>query len=240
MKTLINSPLNIMFSVIGLMFILMMIWNLIKIQQLSISEQQLAAQVPTIPSTETLAVPPLRNYKTMLDTPLFWESRSKYAPPKQVVQIAAPIVDKTLPKGRLTGIVDTGDKRIAVFHDDTNKSQYLHLGEYWGQWKINQIHASAVEVNLNNTTQTIKLVSDYKAPSANNSQPVRNQAMAVRSNNALTESRRAKLPTTAKGLPHVASTEKQAPPLALPAAMNIKDALKTRQRLMAARWQKRK
>jgi len=48
------------------------------------------------------------------------------------------------------------------------------------------------------------------------------------------------LPAAVKNLPHIASTEKQVPPLALPAEMTIKEALQTRQRLMAARWQKKK
>jgi hypothetical protein len=191
-------------------------------------------------STETLAIPPLRNYKTMLDAPLFWDIREKSVVAKPtIVKAPEKQLDRSLPAGRLIGIINTGIVSMAVFNHE-NKSHYLHVDDQWGEWKVSKIHPSAIELRLAEETQRLELVSDYVSPAANKNQAPKQQVAIDRSNKSLTESRRAKLPAAVKNLPHVASKEKQVPPLALPAAMTIKEALQTRQRLMAARWQKRK
>ena len=220
-----------------------MLWKLSNIQALSTDTQQLKNTTIPIASTETLAVPPLRNYKMLLEQPLFWETRQQppIAPVKTVFKPPEKPLDRNLPAGRLIGIIDTGSRLMAIVNHN-NKSHYLHLNEQWGAWKISKIHLDAIELQLADETKTVQLVSDYASPAANKNQAIasKTEASVKRSNKGLSESRQATLPSAVNNLPHTVSTQKQVPPLALPAEMSIKEALKTRQRLMAERWQKRK
>lgn len=209
------------------------------------SEDSQTAQAYTkveIPSSEALAVPPLRKYTVMIDAPLFWESRKKIIPPKpkkkEVVK-EVTLVDKKLPEGRLIGIIDTGESMMAVFKGSEN-SRYLHLDDKWGNWKVTSIGQDSIELALGAEKQRVELINDYSAPAANKSKlAVRKQARAKNRGIKLAESRRPNLPNNIRNLPHLASTQKQAPPMALPAEMTIKEALAARQRLMAARWKKK-
>jgi len=240
MKAWISPPINSVLSLMGLILLLLMLWNLINIQALSTDKRQQQNAAIPMSSTETLAIPPLRNYKTMLDKPLFWATRQKpLATVKGVVKAPEKPLDRNLPAGRLIGIIDTGSRLMAIFNHE-NKSHYVSIDDQWGAWKVSKILPSAIELNLADETQTVELVSDYVSPAANKNQTIAQKATVNRSNKGLSESRQGTLPAAVKNLPHVASTEKQVPPLALPAEMTIKEALQTRQRLMAARWQKRK
>ena len=247
MKQLINPPLNLVFTLIGLGLLALTAWNILDIKLMSEDDQSSEAYTKIeIPSAETLAAPPLRKYTAMLDSPLFWEGRQKILPPKitkkEVKKEQFTLEDKKLPEGRLIGIVDTGESMMAVFKNAEN-SQYLRLNDKWGNWKVTGIGNDAIELALGKETQRIELISDYAAPAANQNQLAqqRKNHRTSRNNrrNALAESRRPNLPANVRNLPHLASMIKQAPPTAIPAEMTIKEALAARQRLMAARWKKK-
>ena len=243
MKQWISPPLNSVLSLLGLILLLLMLWELSRIQALSSSKNSEESSAISMSSTETLAIPPLRNYKMMLDAPLFWHQRTKMTAPvavaKIVVEVPEKTIDRSLPAGRLIGIIDTGSLLMAVFNHE-NKSHYVQINEPWGAWKVSKIFPDAIELHLSGEIKRVELVSDYASPAANKNQQFTQKTELNRSNQALTESRRAKSPVALNNLPHVASIEKQVPPLAVPTTMTIKESLQTRQRLMAARWQKRK
>lgn len=247
MKQLINPPLNLVLTLLGLGLLALTVWNVLNIKLMSEDTQSADAYSKIeIPSAETLAAPPLRQYTAMLDAPLFWEGREKFIPPKivkkEVKKEELSLTDKKLPEGRLIGIVDTGESMMVVFKDEKN-SHYLRLNDKWGSWKVTGIGHDAIELALGGETQRLELISDYTAPAANKNQLAqqRKNQNTSRNNgrNRLAELRRPNLPNNVKNLPHLASTQKQAPPTAIPAEMTIKEALAARQRLMAARWKKK-
>jgi len=244
MKQLISPPLNLIFTLIGCGLLALSIWNVINIKLMSEGNQKGETYTKIeIPSAEALAAPPLRQYTAMLNAPLFWEGRQKIVPPKPVakkeMKQEVTLADKKLPEGRLIGIVDTGESMMVVFKDNEN-SHYLRLNDKWGNWKVTGIGRDAIELALGGEKQRLELISDYTAPAANKNQLAQKRKNKVKARrNGLAESRRPNLPDNVKNLPHLASTQKQAPPTALPAEMTIKEALAARQRLMAARWKKK-
>jgi len=246
MKQLINPPLNLLFTLIGSGLLTLGVWNVIDIKLMSEGNQvDSAYKKIEIPSAEALAAPPLRQYTAMLNAPLFWEGRQKFAPPKpeakKELKQKISLADQKLPEGRLIGIVDTGESMMVVFKDAEN-SHYLRLNDKWGSWKVTGIGHDAIELALGGETQRLELISDYTAPAANKNklaQKRQRQRQVNTRRNGLAESRRPNLPANVRNLPHLASTQKLAPPTALPAEMTIKEALAARQRLMAARWKKK-
>jgi len=246
MKQLINPPLNLVFTLMALLFLGLTAWSIVSLKLMNEDNQGSGIHTKIeIPSAEALAVPPLRQYKAMIETPLFWESREKYVPPvaeKKPAQQEIALVDKKLPEGRLVGIIDTGESMMAVFKDK-DSTQYLHTNDKWGSWKISNIGHDSIELALGGETKSLDLISDYTAPAPNKSLLARRNARQVpnrtgKSNN-FAAIRRPNLPSNVQGLPHLAATQKQAPPTALPAEMSIKEALAVRQRLMAARWKRK-
>ena len=243
MKQLISPPINLLFVSIGCALLGWLVWSMLGLKLLSEDSQTAKAYTKVeIPSSEALAVPPLRKYTSMIESPLFWESRKKIIPlkpeKKEVVKEVA-LVDKKLPEGRLIGIIDTGESMMAVFKGSEN-SHYLHLDDKWGSWKVTSIGQDSIELTLGGEKQHLELINDYSAPAANkNKLAARKQARPKRRGINLAESRRPNLPNNVRNLPHLASTQKQAPPMALPAEMTIKEALAARQRLMGARWNRK-
>ena len=244
MKALISPPLNLLLTLLGLLLFGWLVLNIMTLKLMSVDNQATDNYTKIeIPSSEVLSVPPLRQYQVMLDSPLFWESREKIAPPKPKVQAAKPqisLADKKLPEGRLIGIIDTGESMMAVFKDAEN-SHYLHVNDKWGSWKVASIGHDSIELALGTEKQQLDLINDYVAPAANKNRLAQKRLKKTkRKNNKLAESRRRpNLPENVRRLPHLASTQKQAPPIAVPAEMSIKEALAARQRLMAARWKKK-
>ncbi len=252
MKPLISPPLNLLFTLIGCALLGLTVWNIMDLKLMSEDNQTGESYSKIeIPSAEALAAPPLRQYKSIIEAPLFWESRAVYVPPKpekKETEQEIALVDKKLPEGRLIGIIDTGESMMAVFKD-AESTQYLHLDDKWGSWKITGIAHDSIKLALGTETQTVDLISDYAAPAANKSQLARKNSAQPkakgrlapnRRNINLAESRRPNLPSNVRNLPHLAATLKQAPPSAIPAEMSIKEALAARQRLMAARWKKKR
>ena len=248
MKQLISPPINLLFTLISLGLLALTSLTIFNIKL--ISEENHIGEGYTkieIPSAEALAAPPLRQYTAMLDSPLFWESRKKFIPPepvKEIVKKEEPVTlaDKKLPEGRMVGIVDTGEAMMVVFKDNES-SHYLRLNDKWGSWKVASIGHDGIELALGGETQRLDLISDYTSPAANKNQLAQKQQSRTRQRingkKQLADARRPNLPNNIRNLPHLASTQKQAPPTAVPAEMTIKEALAARQRLMAARWKKK-
>ncbi len=240
MKQWISSPLNLILIFVGLFLLLMATQNLIKIYQLSTDELKKMTRTITIPSAKTFSIPPLRNYSAMVDAPLFWETRQVHKEPKkaELKEVPEKLTEAYPIIGRLTGIVNSGDVKMVIFKDDKH-THYINLDDFWGEWKVTNIDNNSVELQLLEEKQTLALVADFVAPAANKNKPALKKIIEHIPNRIKNKSAKTQLASSAKKLPHTASMQKQAPPLALPAAMTIKEALKSRQRLMAARWQKK-
>ena len=87
MKALINPPLNLLFTVTGCALLGLTAWNVMDLKLMSETNQAGESYTKIeIPSAEALAVPPLRQYKSIINAPLFWESRAAYVPPKPKIK----------------------------------------------------------------------------------------------------------------------------------------------------------
>lgn len=243
MKTLISPPINLLLTTTALSVLGFATWSIVDLKLTETKQQNEALEKVAIPDAGALAVPPLQNYNTMIQQPLFWAERKPYVAPTPTPVVAKKEevipVDKTFPEGRLIGIVDLGDSRMAVLKDQ-EKSHYLNVDDKWGNWKLSVIDKEQVVFSLGEEDKPIALIADYAAPKAGreatklasaNRNQVKNNQQARRA--AFANATQKPLPTN---LPNAVNEQKKVAMGMIPKNMSIKEALAARQRLIAERW----
>ena len=260
MKRLISPPINAVLLTFTLFLLIITGWRLWLLKTQAEQDTKAENVNVQIPDSTALAIPPLTAYVSMVDTPLFWDSRKAYVPPApatptiQAETPPPPPVDTTLPEGRLIGIIDLGSKLFAVMQNTAGNSVRLHQGDSWGAWKVSGIDPDKVILTLGENRHEIPLIGDFSAPQQSpqvaqakaaqqaqaQQQQLQKQAQQQRAVSAASPEQppanMAAVPTESRpappnaGLPYPAETAKQPP------ALSVKEALEARQRLMASRW----
>lgn len=243
MKALINPPINLLLTTTALGIVGFATWSVIDLKLTETKQQNETLEKVAIPDSGALSVPPLRDYNTMIQQPLFWAERQPYVPPKPekvIAQKAAFVpVDETFPEGRLIGIVDLGDSRMAVLKDQ-EKSHYLNLDDKWGNWKLSVIDKEQIVFSLGEKDKPLSLIADYAAPKAGS----KSTQLARANHHKAKQIQQARRAAFAKatnqprsnGLPNTAAAQKKVSMGMIPKNMSIKEALAARQRLIAERW----
>lgn len=172
MKRLINPPIQNLLWVGGIACLGLAAWSVWQLRQAE--EQQFATTRVSvdIPNARELSVPGVRQYRKLIEAPLFWEARAipkKAPPPKQVAVVQQPEVVEValnLPVGRLVGIVDLGEKKYALVRN-AEQSQSLRKGDAWEGWTIEDINAERVVISAGKQRHEVALIGDFEAPTAN-------------------------------------------------------------------------
>ncbi|MGV6809861.1 MAG: hypothetical protein ACWA5U_08295 [bacterium] len=243
MKTLISPPINLLLTTSAFGILGFAAWSMIDLKLTETKQQTETLAKVAIPDASALAVPPLQNYNTMIQQPLFWAERKPYVASKPEPLLtkkeSATPIDKTFPEGRLIGIVDLGDSRMAVLKDQ-EKSHYLNLDDKWGNWKLSVIDKEQIVFSLGEEDKPLALIADYAAPKAGReatrlANTNHNQAKNIQ------QARRAAFANATKNprptnLPNTVNAQKKVAMGMIPKNMSIKEALAARQRLIAERW----
>jgi len=204
-----------------------------------------------IPDVTALQVPSIHVYRRLVDTPLFWESRSvpKYEPPPVAkaptrparVRPPQPVSE---PEGRLVGIIDPGTDKYAVVRTESEKLS-LHEGDEWDGWTVEKVADKGITLATGEQRHEVLLVAEFSAPSENEQLARKRQEQqrlaALRQRQQQNRAARQAegnaenagvIPTLEPALedgegPDDADTT----PI-----MSIREALEARKRLMAERW----
>ncbi len=173
MKRLINPPIQTLLWLGGMACLGYTVWSVWELRQTE--EQQFAASgvKVAIPDARELSIPAVRQYRQVVDKPLFWEARAKpkKAPPpaKPVEAVKKPEaveVDLTPPTARLVGIIDLGKKKYALVRNEEG-SQSLYKGDSWEGWIIEDINDERVLLSAGKQRTEVALIGDFAAPEAN-------------------------------------------------------------------------
>lgn len=240
MKTLISPPINLLLTTTAFSILGFAAWSVVDLKLTETKQQAEALEKVAIPDASALAVPPLQNYNTMIQQPLFWAERKPYVAPQPEPLLAkkemAIPIDRTFPEGRLIGIVDLGDSRMAVLKDQ-EKSHYLNVDDQWGNWKLSVIDKEQVVFSLGEEDKPIALIADYAAPKAGR-EATRFVSGSPSQAKRIQQARRAAFANaTKKPLPtNLPNAQKKVAMGMIPKNMSIKEALAARQRLIAERW----
>ena len=248
MKKWISPPIQWFFWLGGLGLISLASWNLYHLWAMTEESQAKSVVNTSMPDLSLLNAPGVATYQAFIDKPLFWSSRKVPAPPVVAVATSAPIeipVDKTLPDGRLVGVIDLGKKSYGIMRASTAENHYLHVGDKWGNWVVEKVKKEKLTLKLGEERQELVLIADFNAPKENPAmlakkvQDQQQQAQAetlarlkalqaAAAQNMLTASLEPKA-----GMPNEAfpAAVEQAPPI-----LSVKDALEARKRLMESRW----
>jgi hypothetical protein len=93
-------------------------------------------------------------------------------------QSAAPAdeMNEELPRGRLTGIIDTGRYKQAIVNND---GQVIRLkeGSSWQGWQVKAINADEIVVMAGDKEEKLSLHSDFHAPRLSQAEVERRQAI---------------------------------------------------------------
>ncbi len=173
MKRLINPPIQTLLWLGGMACLGYAVWSVWELRQTE--EQQFAASgvKVAIPDAKELSIPTVRQYRQVVDKPLFWETRAK---PKKAPPPAKPVeaakkpevveVDLTPPMARLVGIIDLGKKKYALVRNEEG-SQSLYKGDSWEGWTIEDINDERVLLSAGKQRTEVALIGDFAAPEAN-------------------------------------------------------------------------
>lgn len=263
MKQLLRPPIQWLFWLAGLTMLGLAIWSLWSTYQLSAKNERLSEQTESavVPDMAVLQAPSVRNYRQMINSPLFWEVRrppvsavfQRLKQPKQPAFTAPkppPIpIDKTLPEGRLVGIIRLGKKSYGVMRGDED-SFHLHQGDKWGNWTVSKVEKDRLILELEGDREIIPLIGSFEAPKENpkllaakrlqKQQKLREESLArLRARQAARQQQKPEVNQNKasqepkKGMPNPlfpADIAKEPP------VLSIKDALDARRRLMESRW----
>lgn len=263
MKQLLRPPIQWLFWLAGLTMLGLAAWSMWQIYQLSAENERLSAgtEPVVVPDMAALQAPSVRNYRQMVSSPLFWEVRrppvsavfKRLKQPKQPVFSAPkppPVpIDRTLPEGRLVGIIRLGTKSYGVMRG-VEDSFHLHKGDKWGNWVVSKIEKDRLILELEGDREIIPLLGSFEAPKENpkivaarrlqKQQKLREQSLArlrarqaARQQKPAPENQNQASQEPKKGMPNPlfpADIAKEPP------VLSIKDALDARRRLMESRW----
>ncbi|WP_020561098.1 hypothetical protein [Thiofilum flexile] len=250
MKKWISPPIQWLFWLTGLGVIGLAAWNLYTLWAMTEESQAKSTVSVSLPDLSLLNAPGVATYQDFIDKPLFWSSRKVPAPPVVVAAAAPPPepveppIDKTLPDGRLVGVIDLGKKSYGIMRTSTSENHSLHVGDKWGNWVVTKVKKDKLTLKLGDENQDLLLIADFNAPKQNpamlakkaQDQQQQAQAETLARLKALQAAAAQNILTAAAepkaGMPNEAfpSTE-QAPPI-----LSVKDALEARKRLMESRW----
>lgn len=245
MKKWINPPINGLLTLLSILLLAYAVWAVMTLKMTDVeSVEQQHARV-NIPDASTLSTPPLRDYKSMIEAPLFWQARKPYKPPKPEPLAQKPVekpVDTSFPNARLTGVIDMGSSKMVVLKDNQS-SHYLRVDDDWGAWRLAAIDKEQARFTLADEEKVLSLIDDYQSPKANRHAPPPPAARHVASvakqaaNHQANQQQESVLDKPSR-LPVDEIKRKQIPVGAVPKGMSIKEALAARQRLIAERWRK--
>lgn len=174
MKRLINPPIQNLLWLGGIACLGLAVWSVWQLRQAEEQQFATAGVSVDIPNASELSIPGVRQYRRLVEAPLFWETRArpKIAPPPPrvaaVINKEPEVVETELipPLGRLVGIVDLGTKKYVLVRNETeNKS--LYKGDVWEGWTIKDINSERVVISAGKQTTEVALIGDFEAPAAN-------------------------------------------------------------------------
>ncbi|MBK8452455.1 MAG: hypothetical protein WAQ53_16530 [Thiofilum sp.] len=248
MKKWISPPIQWLFWLSGVGAISLATWNLYTLWTMTEESHAKQAVNVTLPDLSLLNAPGVATYQAFINRPLLWSSRQVPAPPVVASAPSAPIeipVDKTLPDGRLVGVIDLGKKSYGIMRTSTAENHYLHVGDKWGSWVVEKVRKDKLTLKLGEEKQDLLLIADFNAPKENPAMLAKKAQDQQQQAQAETLARLKALQAAAAqnllsstlepkaGMPNEAfpPTVEQAPPI-----LSVKDALEARKRLMESRW----
>ncbi|MEN9432692.1 MAG: hypothetical protein RLZZ422_281 [Pseudomonadota bacterium] len=248
MKKWISPPIQWLFWLSGLGFLALAAWNLYSLWAMTEEDQTKQTVSVEMPDLSLLNAPGVATYQAFIDKPLFWSGRQVPPPPVVATSTVAPVaapVDKTLPDGRLVGVIDLGKKSYGVMRTSLAENHYLHVGDKWGNWTVDKVKKDKLILKIGEESQEVLLIADFNAPKESPSMIARKAQDQQQQAQAETLARLKALQAAAAqnalaavlepkaGMPNEAfpPTVEQAPPI-----LSVKDALEARKRLMESRW----
>lgn len=267
MKRLINPPIQNLLWLGGVACLGLAVWSVWQLRQAEEQQFSTAGMSIDIPNANELSIPGVRQYRRLVEAPLFWEERARpkiAPPPPKVAVVKEPEVievELILPTGRLVGIVDLGDEKYALVRNDT-ENKTLHKGDAWEGWTVQDINSDRVVISAGKQQAEVALIADFEAPAANKQmlaannrqqQRQRNRQQQIRQTQQRQQAQQAEHYDRAGGQPtgnqpgqdeavsqiNQAQNQNEAAQQVEPApVLSIKEALEARQRLMASRWGK--
>lgn len=215
MKRLINPPIQNLLWLGGIACLGVAVWGVWQLRQAE--EQQFAtAEVSVdIPNASELSIPGVRQYRRLVEAPLFWEARARPKiappPPKTVAAVKEPeVVEVELvpPLGRLVGIVDLGAKKYALVRNET-ENKTLYKGDAWDGWTIQDINSERVVLSAGKQKTEVALIADFEAPAANKQMMASRNRQKQRKRNRQQQLRQAQLKQQAQQAQHYDRAGKQ-------------------------------
>lgn len=253
MKRLITPPIQWLFWLAGFAMLGLALWSMWNLYTLAQTKEQQANDSANVvvPDMSVLEAPSVASYRHIVMSPLFWDERKPpmpaiakrlQAPRKPAAPPPPPPVDKTLPEGRLVGIIDMGIKSYGVMRGD-EETYHLRKGDKWGNWEVATVEKERLILELEGDRHIIPLIGDFEAPKENanmvaakrlqKQQKLREESLArLRARQAQREQAKASQePKNGMPNPVFPAEIKKEPPV-----LSIKDALDARRRLMESRW----
>lgn len=268
MKRLINPPIQNLLWLCGIACLVLAAWSIWQLRQAEEQQFSTAGVSIDLPDAGELSIPGVRQYRRLVEAPLFWEERARPKiappPPKVVAVVKAPEVieaELILPTGRLVGIVDLGDKKYALVRNET-ENKTLHKGDAWEGWTVQDINSERVVISAGKQQAEMALIADFEAPTANKQMLAANNRQQQRQRNRQQQIRQAQQKQQAQQAQHYGRAGEQsadnqprqdeavsqinqeqnqnetAQQVEPAPVLSIKEALEARQRLMASRWGK--
>lgn len=251
MKPLISPPIQGVFWLGGVICLALAAWSIINLRMMDEETVATGSVQVDIPDVAALQVPSIQVYRRLVNTPLFWESRSvpKYEPPPvakaqpQPVRVRPP-QPVSEPEGRLVGIIDPGTDKYAVVRTENEKLS-LHEGDEWDGWAVEKIADKGITLSTGAQRHEVLLVADFSAPNENKQLARKRQEQqrlaALRQRQQQNRAARQAEGTdeNAGVIPVLepALEDGEVPENAeTTPIMSIREALEARKRLMAERW----
>jgi len=199
MKRLINPPIQNLLWLSGIACLGLAAWGIWELRQAEEQQFSAAGVSVDIPDARELSIPGVRQYRRLVEAPLFWETRARPvivppppAPKKVAVVEKVEVVEAELipPAGRLVGIVDLGKKKYALVRNETeNKS--LYKGDVWEGWTVQDINSERVVLSAGKQKTEVALIADFEAPAANKQMMASRQRQQQRKKNRQQQIRQA-------------------------------------------------
>ncbi|CAA6800137.1 MAG: Unknown protein [uncultured Thiotrichaceae bacterium] len=204
MKRLINPPIQNLLWLGGIACLGLAVWSVWQLRQAEEQQFATAGVSVDIPNASELSIPGVRQYRRLVEAPLFWETRArpKIAPPPPKVATAVKVpevieVELMPPMGRLVGIVDLGAKKYALVRNES-ENKTLYKGDVWEGWTIQAINSERVVISAGKQRTEIALIGDFEAPAANKQMLASRQRQDQRKRNRQQQIRQAQQKQQAK------------------------------------------